>query len=218
MKDQWLVSGFTSLVWLAGISMTQAQDVSLAQVEEVASRLEGVMETLPSRTDAQRPTVRMTSCRVQVSDSGVSSVPASVFLYQEQSLSTNLQKPYRQRFLQLSFNPYSKTIQSRSFKPESLTAWIGFCQRSTPERVVKKTDLGRSVCTVFLRQSGDNFIGQTPVDGCPANYRGATRITNYIVLSKTGMDTWDRGYDANHQQVWGAKTESYQFRKISVAP
>jgi hypothetical protein len=28
------------------------------------------------------------------------------------------------------------------------------------------------------------------------------------------MDTWDRGFDANGNQVWGADGESYQYRWV----
>ncbi|NJK53170.1 MAG: hypothetical protein HC936_10800 [Leptolyngbyaceae cyanobacterium SU_3_3] len=34
-----------------------------------------------------------------------------------------------------------------------------------------------------------------------------------MTLYKSGMETWDRGYDARGKQVWGAKTESYQYRR-----
>jgi len=28
------------------------------------------------------------------------------------------------------------------------------------------------------------------------------------------MNTWDRGFDATGNQVWGAKDKPYQFRRI----
>ena len=28
------------------------------------------------------------------------------------------------------------------------------------------------------------------------------------------METWDRGFDADGKQVWGAREDSYQFRDI----
>jgi hypothetical protein len=186
------------------------------QAGEIAARLEGIMDT--SAQAAANPkvsNVRMTTCRVQVLDAQTED---SVFLYQEQALAQKLAQPYRQRFLQISQSSLSQSVRSLSFKPANPTAWVNFCNAPPEKRTIKVTDLGNPVCSVFLKQSGDDFIGFTPVNGCPANVRGAVRITNRIVLHKTGMETWDRGYDANGKQVWGAKTESYQFRRITQSP
>jgi hypothetical protein len=56
------------------------------------------------------------------------------------------------------------------------------------------------------------YVGETQPGGCPANVRGAVKITNTIILNSAGMETWDRGFDANGKQVWGAQDESYQYR------
>jgi len=210
---------FGSALWLSAVFPfpVKASDVSLEQqVKEVASRLEGVMDTsAQAATHPKASNVRMTTCRVSVTGDESTTGNATIFLYQEQALSDNLVKPYRQRFLQLSASPYSRSVRSQSFKPTNPSAWTGFCNRPDVDRVLKLTDLGRPVCNVFLRPSGENYVGNTPANGCPANVRGAVRITNHIELYKTGMDTWDRGFDANGKQVWGAKAESYQFRRTS---
>ncbi len=183
------------------------------QVEEVASYLEGIMSTADqAATVPNAPDVQMTTCRISLADSQ----PASniVFLYQEQALAGKLAKPYRQRFLQLSPSPYSQSIRSLSYRPNDPTVFINFCNKPLKERAVRLQKLGSPVCSVFLKRSSDaTYIGNTPVDGCPAHFRGAVRITNQIVLSKTGMNTWDRGYDGNGKQVWGAKAEAYQYKK-----
>lgn len=199
------------------------------QVEDVAVRLLGVMETsIPASADAPVTTVRMTTCRVTVADTdpAIQKVPA-IFLYQEQALVQRLNQPYRQRFLriapshkpshsgrQISLQGNPQSIESLSFKPEQPATWVNFCEKSEAERVVQSDAIGKPICSVFLKRSGKDYVGRTPVDGCPANVRGAVRITNRIVLHSTGMDTWDRGFDSTGKQVWGAKTESYRFRRI----
>lgn len=196
------------------------------QVEAVATRLEGVMSTAAQASaNPKAPDVRMTTCRVTWADGGKASQGNAIVLYQgtsqnntivlyqEQALSNDLTKPYRQRFLELSASPVSQSVRSRSFKPAQPTAWINLCDKAAVDRIVQTPDLGIAVCSVFLRRSGDDYIGNTPVDGCPANVRGAVRIKNHIVLRSIGMDTWDRGFDAAGKQVWGAKAESYQFRR-----
>jgi hypothetical protein len=159
------------------------------------------------------PQVQMTTCRIRLTDRAAEP-PVAIFLYQEQALTNSLSKPYRQRFLQISPSPYSQSVRSLSFKPVNSATWSGFCHKSSGERILHHADLGTPVCTVFLRRSAEDYVGNTPVDGCPANFRGAVRITNHIVLHKTGMDTWDRGFDAAGKQVWGAQTDSYEFRKV----
>jgi hypothetical protein len=182
------------------------------QVEAVAARLEGVMSTAAqSRANLKAANVRMTTCRVTLAGNAAPS--NTILLYQEQALAKELAKPYRQRFLQLSASPVSQSVRSRSFKPVNPTAWINFCDKPVGDRLVQTKDLGTTICSVFLRRSGDAYVGNTPADGCPANVRGAVRIKNHIVLRLDGMDTWDQGFDAAGKQVWGAKAESYQFRR-----
>ncbi|MBW4418427.1 MAG: chromophore lyase CpcT/CpeT [Myxacorys californica WJT36-NPBG1] len=189
------------------------------QVREVSNRLIGVMSTAEqSAANPKIANVQMTTCAVSVK--GVSD-PKSVYLYQEQAINAaqnsgaaQFGKPYRQRFLQLSPNAANGSVRSLSFRPAEATRWIGLCNRPESARVVQLQDVGKPTCAVFLKQSGDAYIGRTPINGCPSNVRGAVRVTNYIELERNRMNTYDRGYDANGKQVWGAKEGAYQFKKI----
>lgn len=191
------------------------------QVQEVSNRLIGVMSTAEqSAANPKVANVQMTTCTVSVQGT---SDPKSVYLYQEQAINASpngdraqLGKPYRQRFLQLSSNGASQSVRSLSFRPAEATRWIGLCSRPDAARVVQLQDVGKPTCAVFLKRSGDDYIGRTPVDGCPSNVRGAVRVTNYIELQRSRMNTYDRGYDANGKQVWGAKESAYQFKKLRI--
>lgn len=190
------------------------------QAEEIAALLTGKMDTSAQAiTNPKAPNVQMTTCRIELLNPADSQ---SIFLYQEQAMSTSLDKPYRQRFLQISPSPLSQSVRSRSFKPIDPTRWSGLCdsrsdhftnRAASSQQSVNLSDLGTPVCNVFLKQVGTSYMGNTPIDGCPANVRGAVRITNHIELTPASMNTWDRGFDAQGKQVWGAKTESYQFRR-----
>lgn len=190
------------------------------QAEEVAALLSGKMDTSAQAiANPKAPNVQMTTCRIELL---TQADLQSIFLYQEQAISTSLDKPYRQRFLQISPSPLSQSVRSRSFKPADPTRWAGLCdsrsdrftnRTASSQKSVTLNDLGTPVCNVFLKQVGTSYMGNTPVDGCPANVRGAVRITNHIELTSNRMNTWDRGFDAQGKQVWGAKTESYQFRR-----
>ncbi len=194
------------------------------QVAEVASHLIGVMDTTAqAKANAKFPSVRMVACRVQVQDLS-DELENAIVLYQEQALTKNLAKPYRQRFLAILPTPDLSGIESRNFRPPAPEQWVGFCQKPAVLRVVRRMDLGRSDCSIFLQRSptihsasqrdrpSSTYIGHTPETGCPANIRGAVRITNQVRLHPDGMDTLDRGFDATGKQVWGADTTPYQYR------
>jgi CpeT/CpcT family (DUF1001) len=195
---------------------TPAETDLAPHVQQVAAYLTGILETtVPA---AAQPgswvTIRMTTCAVHRLEQ-----PDAVWLYQEQASTDTLAQPYRQRFLNIVASPYSQTVKSLSFKPVNPKQWVNFCDRAAGDRRILARDLGTLVCSVFLKPQHDAagaplYQGNTPADGCPANVRGAVRIRNHIRLYRTGMETWDRGFDAQGQQVWGAKTEAYRYRKI----
>lgn len=184
-------------------------------VEMVVNHLVGVMDTSAQSAADGRADVRMTTCKVSLSDPkarGKGNRPDSVYLYQEQALTKSLDSPYRQRFLQISTGNEQETVISQSYKPISPQQWNGFCDRPEPKRVVNSADISQPICSVFLKRKVNIYVGKTPSDGCPTKFRGAVKITNLVILHSQGMDTWDRGFDAEDNQVWGAKNESYQFR------
>jgi hypothetical protein len=202
-----------------------AEEVPLPeQVQEVVSHLVGVMATsAQAQSTPKAPDVRMTTCTVKVIDGSAefeAEAINSVFLYQEQALSKNLTQPYRQRFLEIKPLGEQKQVASIAFKPPTPATWTGLCQQPEEKRILHFNDLGTASCRVFLeRQSDSNeYVGETPPEGCPIDYRGAVKVTNRIILHQTGMDTWDRGFDAEGNQVWGAKEEPYQYRWLNNLP
>jgi hypothetical protein len=185
------------------------------QVEEVVSHLVGAMDTSgQANANPDAPNVRITTCKIRVEDATSLNRSQAVFLYQEQALSQRLSQPYRQRFLRIAPSANSLGVESAVFKPPTPKAWIGLCGKPEAERVIQSSDIGVSNCSVFLQRSRENYIGETVAGGCPSDYKGAVRIKNRIVLHQAGMDTWDRGFNANGNQVWGAKDKPYQFRWI----
>lgn len=201
--------GATLLVglWISTVQISQAQTLPLSQqhVDAVADHLSRTMDTTAqAERNARFVGVQMTTCSVTVPDQN------GIYLYQEQALSNSLETPYRQRFLHIDLNHDATRVESRTFKPSTPEQWTGLCQQTNP--TIDPSELGRLVCVVSLRPSTLGYVGSTPDEGCPVNLRGAVRLTNTIVLHQAGMDTWDRGFDATGEQVWGAQTEPYQYR------
>jgi hypothetical protein len=208
---------FASLLVTASPVQAVPESVPIEkQVKDVVSHLVGVMDTsAQAAATPNAPNVRMTTCQVTVENADALNTAPTVFLYQEQALSQKLTAPYRQRFLQISPSTDGETVESMAFKPATPETLIGLCDRPEAKRLVQQSQLGERACSVFLKPSGENYVGETPPEGCPTNVRGAVRITNTIVLHKAGMDTLDRGFDAAGNRVWGAKDQPYQFRWIN---
>ncbi len=185
------------------------------QVEEVAAYLIGRMDTTEQAAAIpDAPSVRMTTCQVQVEATAETDQPyPTIFLYQEQALTNKLNQPYRQRFLKIAPSEDQQQIESRTFKPKQPKKLTGLCDQSQAERVMKTEDLGQDHCSVFLEPKGSGYLGKTQPGGCASNYRGAVKITNEITLTETGMNTLDRGFDAEGKQIWGAENRPYQFRR-----
>jgi hypothetical protein len=178
------------------------------QVQGVANHLIGVMDTTQqAQTNPRIAKVQMTTCAVNFSPK-----QDNIYLYQEQAIIDRLNQPYRQRILVIQPSPDNSTVESKAYKLNNAPNFINFCNKDLTERKLNVSDLGESVCTVFLKPIAEGYRGETPPQGCPTNARGAVKITNTIILHSQGMDTSDRGYDSLGRQVWGAQDNVYQFR------
>ena len=78
----------------------------------------------------------------------------------------------------------------------------------TPESLVP-----RAGCSIVLNRAGDLWVGSTNERDCESSLRGASYATSEVTLRADGLDSWDRGFDADGKQVWGAKKGPYQFRR-----
>ncbi len=203
-------------LWLSGSQVSNAQPgpqswsqrLSQQNLDAVVGHLTRTMDTTAQAEHNPRYVgVQMTTCPIQIAEATPSE---GIYLYQEQALSESLDRPYRQRFLHIILNADATRIESRTFKPPIPETWTGLCEQSEP--IIQANELGNLVCTVSLRPSSLGYVGSTPEEGCPVNLRGAVRLTNTVVLHQDGMDTWDRGFDENGIQVWGAQADPYQYR------
>lgn len=188
------------------------------QVEEVAAYLTGEMDTTEQAAAiADAPSVRMTTCPIKVQPTeSTSQASSAIFLYQEQGLIDQLDQPYRQRFLKIASDDNNQQVISSSFKPIKPQQYINFCDQPESKRLIKTEELGESNCSVFLQKQELGYLGNTPKEGCTTNFRGAVRVTNTIILNQTGMDTLDRGFNQEGEQVWGAENRPYKFRRSSA--
>lgn len=193
-------------------------DPMAGHVQQVTSYLTGIMETsAQAKAIPGAPSVRMTTCEVKLNNTDLSVQQSQgIFLYQEQALTRNLSKPYRQRFLEIIPSIDKNRIESISFKPINPKKWIDLCKKPLSDRVISDQEIENVKCSVFLKPVGNQYIGETQPGGCVTNFKGAVKVTNTIKLDQNGMETQDRGFDAQGKRIWGAKNRPYQYQKIEV--
>jgi len=143
------------------------------------------------------------------------------WLYVEQARSDTLDKPYRQRIYFVT--PMTFTggdgLAHTVFRsevwllPGDPLAFAGAWADPSRLDALSPTSLSqKSGCEVLLVPGGGNtFAGSTLGRGCPSERGGATFTTSEVTITSTGLESWDRGFDAGGKQVWGAEKGGYLF-------
>lgn len=82
---------------------------------------------------------------------------------------------------------------------------------------LKPADLvAKKGCELILtRQEDGSYKGSTQGKSCVSSLHGAAYASSEAHIKPDGLDTWDRGFDKDGNQVWGAKEGPYEFRRIT---
>jgi hypothetical protein len=138
------------------------------------------------------------------------------FLYVEQAVNSTQDQPYRQRIYEVKRQSDS-TFSSAIYTILQDSLWIG--KWKTPKAFDSLSTEGvslKSGCEVILKRKGPNhFVGKTGDTTCISNLRGASYATSEVEILSNKIISWDRGFDSNGNQVWGAKGGGYIFNKLN---
>ncbi len=132
------------------------------------------------------------------------------WLYVEQAAANTLDKPYRQRIYHLT----EKTKGVFESEISTFKNPLRFAQKPALAATVLSPDslISREGCAVILRKKDKKtFEGSTDGKKCPSELRGATYATSTVTLTDKSLLSWDKGFDANDKQVWGATKGGYVF-------
>lgn len=137
------------------------------------------------------------------------------WIYLEQAAADSLDRPYRQRVYHVT-RLGADLFESRVFALEEPLQYAGRWREETPLTELAPGDLlPREGCAVLLRAiDADSFSGSTLGRLCTSSLRGASYATSEVVVQAGGLTSWDRGYDADGAQVWGAEDGPYAFERI----
>ena len=182
-------------------------------VEEVAGLLAGTFDSkAQSVSDPKFKAVRLVAVRVPKSRLG------DPVLYVEQALLSTPNKPYRQRFYRIEATADGGVI-SRVFEPKDALAVSGKWRDPSDLALFGEGDVVERVgCAVRLKKTPDGWFGGTEGTNCPSQLQGARYAESDVRLFPERMETWDRGFDVQDRQVWGAEQRPYVFERRSAGP
>lgn len=135
------------------------------------------------------------------------------YLYVEQAVAATPEAPYRQRVYQLERR--GKKLISKVYELPNPERYVG--AHTDPDKLsgLHPDDLiERQGCAVILKQDREGlYRGSTRKEDCKSSLRGAAYATSRVSISDSFIQSWDRGFDAEGQQVWGATDGGYMFLK-----
>lgn len=136
------------------------------------------------------------------------------WLYVEQAVSAMPAKPYRQRIYKLE-QVDKKTFKSIVYTADNEGDLVGDWQNPASFNTLSMDILRlREGCAVILtKQQDGSYTGSTDGNSCKSNLRGAAYATSEVTIMPGKIVSWDRGFDENGAQVWGAEKGGYIFLK-----
>lgn len=142
------------------------------------------------------------------------------WLYVEQAAAGSLERPYRQRVYQLVPRP-DGAVDSvvYTFAGDPLVHAGAFYQDDPLAGLGPAQLEERKGCEIRLRRQDDGtYSGRTGERTCSSDLRGASYATSEVTLEKDLLVSWDRGFDAEGKQVWGAEKGGYRFERTGPVP
>lgn len=141
----------------------------------------------------------------------------AVWIYVEQATATALNRPYRQRVYRVSRideNRFESAVFELPTDPLAFAGWWETPDRFEQLQPENLTEL--TGCAVTLRYDADRdaFTGGTEEGSCPSSLRGASYVMSETTIDAQMLRTWDRGFDSDGRQVWGAAEGGYEFVRV----
>lgn len=137
------------------------------------------------------------------------------FLYVEQALNSMQNKPYRQRIYELT-RVSDSTFSSAVYTLNVDSLWIGKWKNPKAFDLISLKDIAlKDGCEVVLKRISEyHYVGKTGDTTCVSTMRGASYARSEVEILEDKVISWDRGFDADGNYVWGAEKGPYIFNKL----
>ena len=198
-----------ALIGITNFCMSQSKKVKEKDVTKLAKAMSGEFSSEEqSKEDTSFFNVKL---RMKAFKHDVKS---EYWLYVEQAIAAREDKPYRQRVYHL-YILNDTTIVSKVYEIKSPANYIGAWKDDTKLHQLSIDSLiDRQGCGIFLHKKNDGiYSGSTPGKECLSSLRGANYATSEVSIYPDKIVSWDRGWDKNDKQVWGAVKSGYIFKK-----
>jgi len=200
----------------ADVPVDGGPQADLGPLEPVAPQLAlwlaGIFDSAaPAARDRRYWDVQVSACFVTVQGLDRPDV-----LYVEQAMKDSLDAPYRQRLyiVEPEDPPHLRAV-SRVFEVRGAERLVGACGDPFSVRIDVADLTARSGCDVHVEWTGDRFVGGTVGHECGSTLNGASYATSEAEIRADGFTSWDRGFTADGEQVWGAVAGPYEFARTA---
>ncbi len=135
-----------------------------------------------------------------------------VWLYVEQALNKEEAKPYRQRVYHLE--EVKNLYRSSIYEIDSALQFTGLHKDKSLEAELTFDRISKlDGCAIELSFNGSSFVGATKKGECKNSWGKATYATSEVEIFSDKLISWDRGWNAEDEYVWGAEKGGYHFLK-----
>ncbi|MCA8960522.1 MAG: chromophore lyase CpcT/CpeT [Planctomycetes bacterium] len=218
--------GFTAVIVLCGCAGAPERGADPRAVVEEAVADIGISEglgdlataligTFSSRAQAERD-ARYFAVRIVTVPIWPERWTDQAWLYVEQALESAPNHPYRQRIYRVRDRGDGRFTSDVYELPGDPLRFVAMWTDPDPIVSIAPDDLvRREGCTVELRRVDGGFRGGTAGEGCASTRAGASYATSEVAIASDAVESWDRGFDASGQLVWGAEVGPYRFDRVS---
>jgi len=221
----WLTSLSTALLLATGCEVATGDDddddsaEEQQQEEAIEARLARFLTgEFDSEAQSQQNwsyyAVSLVMCPVDVPDLG------EHVLYVEQAIMDTPDQPYRQRLYVVEPDPDDENVAvSQVWELNSPAAAVHLCDDPGSLPLTAADAFERTGCATYMAWIDDHFEGGTREQECESSLSGASYATSQVTIFEDRLESWDQGYNAAGQQVWGAVDGPYVFdRKSELQP
>jgi hypothetical protein len=136
------------------------------------------------------------------------------WLYVEQTVAGREHAPYRQRVYRVTAEE-GGTFRSEVYTLPGPKRFVGAWASEESFAILPRDSLTlRDGCGILLRKSAEGgFEGSTQERYCSSELGGTSYATSEVRIDERGLSSWDREYDADGEQAWGAENGPYLFRR-----